>query len=330
MRYSKGWLVLLALVGLVPGVGHAESAYIIDRLYAIMRTEAIETSPAAKTIESGTVVEVLQRTERFARVRDKQGAEGWVETRYLTVEPPMRVQLAKLQDELTKARAQTAETQAQLKRAEKALAEQTAHTKDAPMLAPGASPLPVSDAPLRAQIAKLQDDLNKSRAQAADVQTQLKKTETALAEQSTKRKELEKTVASTPATPVAPLRAQIAKLEDDLNKSRTQTADVQTQLKKTEVALAEQTSKRKELEKTVASVPSTPAVVIPAPAAPAAAPAKGAPTPAVAPPPTATGFSFSFVWLGISFAMLGAGFAAGVVWLRESIRKRSGGMYLRV
>ena len=326
MKHGKGWLVLLALVGFVPGVGHAESAYIIDRLYAIMRTEAIETSPVAKTIESGAVVEVLQRTERFARVRDKQGAEGWVETRYLTVEPPMRVQLAKLQDELTKAHAQVTETQAKLKKAEKALAAQTASMKDMPKAAPGAPPPSVSDAPLRAQIAKLQDDLNKNRAQAADAQAQLKKTEAALAEQTTKRKELEKTVASTPATPVAPLRAQIVKLEDDLNKSRTQATEVQTQLKKTETALAEQTAKRKELEKTVVNGAVPPAVVAPAPASLA----KGAAAPVVAPPSTATGFTFSFVWLGISFAMLGAGFAAGVAWLRESIRKRSGGMYLRV
>lgn len=267
MKHGKGWMVFLTLIGLAPGAGHAESAYIVDRLYAIMRTEAIETSPVAKTIESGTVVEVLQRTERFARVRDKQGAEGWVETRYLTAEPPMRVQLAKLQDELTKARAQVAETQAQFKKTEKALAAQTASMKEMPKSALGTPPSSVSDAPLRAQIVKLQDDLNKSRAQAADVQTQLKKTE---------------------------------------------------------VALTEQTAKRKELEKTVANVP-----VAPAPSAPTV-PAKGAPAPAVAPPSTATGFTFSFVWLGISFAMLGAGFAAGVAWLRESIRKRSGGMYLRV
>lgn len=272
MRDGKGWIVLLALVGLAPGIGHAESAYIVDRLYAIMRTEAIETSPVAKTIESGTLVEVLQRTERFARVRDKQGAEGWVETRYLTVEPPMRVQLAKLQDELTKAHAQVTEMQAQLKKAEKALAAQTASMKDVPKAAPGAPAPSVSD---------------------------------------------------------APLRALIAKLEDDLNKSRVQAAEVQAQLKKTEVALAEQAAKRKELEKTVANIPVAPAAVAPAPPAPVP-PAKGAAAPAVAPPPTATGFTFSFVWLGISFAMLGVGFAAGVAWLRESIRKRSGGMYLRV
>lgn len=120
----------------------------------------------------------------------------------------------------------------------------------------------------------------------------------------------------------APARLQMGKLQEELAKARAQAAEVQMQLKKTQAALAEQTAKHKELEKTVANVPAAP----PAPVAPV----KGVSEPAVAPPSTATGFTFSFVWLGISFAMLGTGFAAGVAWLRESIRKRSGGMYLRV
>ena len=166
-----------------------------------------------KSVESGTTLEVLQRLEKYVYVRDKQGTNGWVEARYLTADAPARLQMGKLQEELTKA--------------------------------------------------------------------------------------------------------------------RVQVSDVQTQLKKTEAALAEQTAKRKELEKTVANVPVGPAAMTPAPPVPAA-PVKGASEPAVAPPSTVTGFTFSFVWLGISFAMLGTGFAAGVAWLRESIRKRSVGMYLRV
>ena len=40
--------------------------------------------------------------------------------------------------------------------------------------------------------------------------------------------------------------------------------------------------------------------------------------------------SLHFLWLGISFAMLIIGFAAGVIWLREVNRKKLGGMYLRI
>jgi SH3 domain protein len=39
---------------------------------------------------------------------------------------------------------------------------------------------------------------------------------------------------------------------------------------------------------------------------------------------------FSFVWVAVAFAMLLIGFIGGIVWVKESIRRRMGGMYLRV
>jgi Bacterial SH3 domain len=122
-------------------------------------------------------------------------------------------------------------------------------------------------------------------------------------------------------TPEAPARLQLTKLQGDLAKTRAQATDAQAQLKKAQAAMAEQAQKIKTLEKEIADKPAPPASAIPAP--PPAAPPVGK-------IPKEGGFIFSFLWLGISFAMLGAGFAAGVFWLRESIRKRSGGMYLRV
>ena len=121
-------------------------------------------------------------------------------------------------------------------------------------------------------------------------------------------------------TPDAPARLQLVKLQEDLARSRSQTAEAQAQLKKAQAAAAEQAATIKALEQEAADKPVLPPAATPAP---------------VAPPPVGktskdAGFSFSYLWLGISFAMLGIGFAAGVKWLRESIRKRSGGMYLRI
>jgi hypothetical protein len=125
-------------------------------------------------------------------------------------------------------------------------------------------------------------------------------------------------------TPDAPARLQMVKLQEDLARSRSQTAEAQAQLKKAQAAAAEQAATIKTLEKEAADKPVLPpaATSMPVP-------------PPVAPPPVGktskdAGFIFSYLWLGISFAMLGIGFAAGVKWLRESIRKRSGGMYLRI
>ncbi|BAV32453.1 hypothetical protein SCL_0129 [Sulfuricaulis limicola] len=203
MTGSLRVVAMLAMLGVFSAV-QAETVYVAERIRIGLRAEMDEASPVVKTVETGAALEVVERLEKLVRVRDSQGTEGWIEARYLSPEPPARLQLT-----------------------------------------------------------RLQEDLAKSRTQAAEAQAQLKKAQSALAEQAEKIKELEKNAADRPApAPAAP-------------------------------------------------------VVIKAP-------------PPVTPDAANTGFSFSYPWLGISFAMLVIGFAAGVRWLRESIRKRSGGMYLRV
>ena len=199
-------VLILTLGGIVSAV-QAETVYVAERIRIGMRAEVVETSAVVKTIETGVPLEVVERFDRFVHVRDPQGIEGWLEARFLTPDPPTRLQLANLQEELTKNRGPTAETLAQLKKAQ--------------------------------------------------------------------------------------------------------------------VTVAEQALKIKALEKEVADKSSVPTAAAPTPAAPASAPPVGKIS-------KDAGFGFGYLWLVISFAMLGIGFAAGVKWLRESIRKRSGGMYLRI
>lgn len=201
-------LAALAMITFV-SVAQAETLYVAERMQVALRAEASDTAPTVKTVETGAPLEVLERQDRFVHVRDKQGTDGWVEARYLTTDPPARLQLAALQQELTK-----------------------------------------------------------SRAQATDAQAQLKKAQATVAEQSARIAELEKSAAEKAAAPPP-----------------------------------------------VAPAPAPAPVVLAKPGAKTAAEQY---------------FQFSFAWLAISFAMLGIGFAAGIFWLRESIRRRSGGMYLRV
>jgi hypothetical protein len=202
MTGSLRAIAMLLMLGMF-SAAQAETVYVAERIRIGLRAEVVETSAVVKTVETGTPLEVIERFDKLARVRDPQGTEGWIEARYLSPEPPARLQLT-----------------------------------------------------------RLQEDLAKSRTQAAEAQAQLKKAQSTLAEQAERIKELEKLAADKPPAPVAPVAPKV-----------------------------------------------------PPPVTPAAA---------------NTGSGFSYLWLGISFAMLGIGFAAGVRWLRESIRKRSGGMYLRV
>jgi hypothetical protein len=195
---------VFALVALAPAPAFAaETVYVIDQIYVGLRAAPGEGHPVVKTLETGAALEVLERDERHMRVRDAQGTEGWIEARYVSGDPPARLQLTRLQEEFNRARQELVRTRAQL-------------------------------------------------------------------------------------------------------------AEAQERLKKVEADLAR--------EKERGETPPQPAV----PAAPV-------PPPAVAPPPTSAGSSwFSPLWLVISFAMLGIGFALGIAWLRERHRKRLGGMYLRI
>ncbi|MCR4346336.1 MAG: TIGR04211 family SH3 domain-containing protein [Sulfuricaulis sp.] len=204
MTGSLRIITALVLLGIF-SAAQAETVYIAERIRIGLRAEMDEASPVVKTVETGTLLEVVERVDKFARVRDPQGTEGWIEARYLTPDPPARLQLT-----------------------------------------------------------KLQEDLAKSRTQATEAQTQLKKAQATIGEQADRIKELEKNLSEKPAS--APVPAAAA------------------------------TTKKPPVNQTT----------------------------------TDAGFLFSYLWLGISFAMLGIGFAAGIRWLRESIRKRSGGMYLRV
>jgi SH3 domain protein len=242
MKYYSRLVMSLTMLGLT-AAAQAETVYVAERIRLVMRAEVDETSPAVKTIETGVPLEVLERVDRFAQVRDPLGTVGWIEARYLAPDPPARVRVAKLEEELAKSRAQTTEAQAQLKKAQAVLTEQTAKIKDLE------------------QAAEI-----KPAATSTEVLAQFNKAQSALAEQTARVKELEREISEKAALISAKNLASSA---------------------------------------TSAWTPS------------------GNPT-------ADAGFSFSFLWLGISFAMLGIGFVAGIKWLRESIRKRSGGMYLRV
>lgn len=207
---TKSPYVVLALALLsICSTARAETLYVAERMLVGLHVEAMDTSPVAHTVETGKPLEVLQRQGSFVQVRDPQGTEGWIEARYLT-----------------------------------------------------------PDAPARLQLVKLQNDVTRSQAQAAEARTELKKAQATVTEQTAKIKQLEQAA-------------------------------------------------RDAAEKAAAAPPPAPAP-------------KQATAPAVEKFPKQAGFTVSYLWLGISFAMLGIGFGAGVKWLRESIRKRSGGMYLRI
>jgi hypothetical protein len=213
MMHSRIFLVLALLA---PWAVAAETLFLTDRLEIPLRADFTDSAATLKTLESGAALEVLERYGSLARVRDREGAEGWVDGRYLTTQSPAREQLR-----------------------------------------------------------GLKSDLERARAQVVQLQTQLDRGQTAPA-------------AADPAA---------KKLEGEL-------AEARAELARTQAALAQ------------AQARPTPA------AEPARLPAET--------PPAGDESGSTVLWVLGGFAMLLVGFVAGIVWVRESIRRRMGGMYLRV
>ncbi len=131
---SIGIVLLLALW--LPGIAWAETAYVSDKILAGIRAQPNKEGPPLKTVSTGTVLEVLERMAGFARVRDADGTEGWIDAGVLSAEPPARSQLEGLKDQLNTLKAQVDKAHATLsqetaKSAELArrLAEKTAQAE---------------------------------------------------------------------------------------------------------------------------------------------------------------------------------------------------------
>lgn len=129
-----------------------------------------------------------------------------------------------------------------------------------------------------------------------------------------------------------PAREQLRSLKTDLDRTRRQVVQLQTELDRAQAAPAEAPADQKKLETELAD---TRAELARTQAALAQAQARPAPDPEPVPPPAETASSgdesgSAVLWVLVSFAMLLVGFVAGIIWVRESIRRRMGGMYLRV
>ena len=120
-----------------------------------------------------------------------------------------------------------------------------------------------------------------------------------------------------------PIRARVAELEGEIKRLRAAAArvpakdDAAAKLAQLETALA---ATHAELTQAKSDAGQARQALAAAQRDAAARPPAAAPEPGLSPA----------LWLLIGFAMLGVGFIAGMIWVRESIRRRMGGMYLRI
>jgi SH3 domain protein len=88
---------VLALILISVSASHAETMYISDAIQVNMRTGRGFQYKILAMINSGQVVEVIEREDQYAKIRIPNGREGWVESQYLTPNKPSRLLLESLE-----------------------------------------------------------------------------------------------------------------------------------------------------------------------------------------------------------------------------------------
>jgi SH3 domain protein len=92
----------------------AQTLYVGDRLQIGVHEAPSAASTIFVLIASGAALEVLERNEQMVRVRTEDGAEGWVDLRYLSEQAPGRTRVPALESQLAGAQAALAEAQAKV------------------------------------------------------------------------------------------------------------------------------------------------------------------------------------------------------------------------
>ena len=91
--------VLIVVLGCFSFASTAETTYVIDELLLGVHEKKDLDSAIIKVLPTGTRLEVLKYEGEFAQIEDEEQVRGWVDTAYLTTEPPATIRLAELRRE---------------------------------------------------------------------------------------------------------------------------------------------------------------------------------------------------------------------------------------
>lgn len=99
----------LAAAALLPAGATADTRYIADVLLVNLRDRPDPAASTLRLLRTGEALEVLEAEPGFLQVRTEQGEEGWVAEQYATAELPKALVVVKLQEEVSRLRAQIRE-----------------------------------------------------------------------------------------------------------------------------------------------------------------------------------------------------------------------------
>lgn len=94
--------ILFALLFAVATAAAAETNYVDDVLTITLRTGQGNSYQILRTLTSGTPLEILERGEKYTRVRTADGVEGWVLSQYITPQPIARDRITQMEQRLAR------------------------------------------------------------------------------------------------------------------------------------------------------------------------------------------------------------------------------------
>jgi SH3 domain protein len=83
----------------------ADTQYVSDKLIITMRSGAGADYKILKTLHTGTPVEILEKTDKYYKVRTTDAKEGWVLKQYITAELPKATVISGLKREMERSKA---------------------------------------------------------------------------------------------------------------------------------------------------------------------------------------------------------------------------------
>ncbi|WP_457573779.1 TIGR04211 family SH3 domain-containing protein [Desulfolithobacter sp.] len=99
LLFSRCVLVMVVLLLLWSGAAMAEIRYVKPSLEVPVRRGQGMDYRIVVIVNDGTRVELLEEQGDWARIRTEKGKEGWILKRYLSTDPPLHEQVARLKQE---------------------------------------------------------------------------------------------------------------------------------------------------------------------------------------------------------------------------------------
>ncbi len=93
-------LVIYLFLGLASA--NADTQYVTDMLVLNVRDVPYEEYNVVMRLKSNMSVEVLEKKERYFKVRTPDGKEGWVDEQYLTTSIPKTIIIVELEEKINK------------------------------------------------------------------------------------------------------------------------------------------------------------------------------------------------------------------------------------